>query len=726
MSPRHSGNGSFLQGATNIVLAHLENEHFGVSELARELGMSRSNLHRKIHTITGKSASQFIREVRLNEALELLKDSELTVSEVAFRVGFGSATYFSKCFHDQFGFPPGEAKKNGCGESDALHSHLKEAAGNHTRTRILSSWVITSVVFILAVIILIIAFKPFTGKYPEQQYVIAVLPFHNDSPDQENDYIINSMMDEIMTKLSALDGVKLVSRTTSEAYRNSGKSMRQIGEEMQADYILEGSATLLNNQTRMRLQLIETLTDSHVWAEPFERLVNEENLFRVQEDVALAVARDLNLLLNPQQEKEIERRPTENMEAYHAYLEARNLINVTTYFLETEPDDPRLKRVKQLLNHAISLDSSFSQPYTMMAHLYIDILSNMDREGQPEKAYANLDTGFHYINKALSFYEGGENNRTPDLNYIQALNMKGSYYVLKGQYEEAQPIWEELNEYKHLTKTYVDYQNIADGNYMWNNYLGCVKNYLKFIQLKPGDYLEPAWSIYSICNSYRGAGFPVLARQERTRLLEMDMDSISYFAYLAYAERSNGNYREALRYLNWVCRRDSTNAWYWTQVSRNHFLLGEPEKAVSVILKRNNRLVREPTDYKPDFVIGYVYLLSGMKEKGDSIINHYIKVTSERIQYPLPETIRGTNPYNLARAYSILGNREKTLEYLEFMKDLPGIDIYFITELKDWPTFDFVRDTPEFQEILSILEKRFNDTHEQIARLLEDHGIDPA
>jgi len=89
----------------------MENEQFGVEELAQEVGMSRSQLHRKLQTLTGQSASQFIKQVRLERAMEMLQNEVGTASEIAYKVGFGSPTYFTKSFHDHFGFPPGEVKK---------------------------------------------------------------------------------------------------------------------------------------------------------------------------------------------------------------------------------------------------------------------------------------------------------------------------------------------------------------------------------------------------------------------------------------------------------------------------------------------------------------------------------------------------------------------------------------------------------------------------------------
>src|SRR5688500_9516012 len=98
---------TFLEGLKKEIDDNLTNDQFSVEELAKNIGMSRSQLHRKLSTATGQSVSQFIREYRLQLGMELLKGGELTAAEVADKVGFGSPTYFNKCFNEYYGFPPG-------------------------------------------------------------------------------------------------------------------------------------------------------------------------------------------------------------------------------------------------------------------------------------------------------------------------------------------------------------------------------------------------------------------------------------------------------------------------------------------------------------------------------------------------------------------------------------------------------------------------------------------
>jgi AraC-like DNA-binding protein len=102
----------FLERLTEITKANLTNSQFDVFELAREMGMSRSNLHIRVKKVAKTSVSQFINRVRLKKEIELLRQESLTVSEAAFESGFHSVTYFTKCFSDFYGYPPGEAGKH--------------------------------------------------------------------------------------------------------------------------------------------------------------------------------------------------------------------------------------------------------------------------------------------------------------------------------------------------------------------------------------------------------------------------------------------------------------------------------------------------------------------------------------------------------------------------------------------------------------------------------------
>jgi len=162
MSYGNNSDADFIKKARKIVEENFSDEMFGVSELAKELGISRSYLHRKIIAYQKLSVSQFIRQIRLKKAKELLRNTSSTVSEIAYNVGFNSVTYFSKCFHDYYGYSPGEVGKR-------EEEKLIQPTNSFKPTKAKKSWLIAiliSVVF-TAVVILFIIFKPFLPKENE-------------------------------------------------------------------------------------------------------------------------------------------------------------------------------------------------------------------------------------------------------------------------------------------------------------------------------------------------------------------------------------------------------------------------------------------------------------------------------------------------------------------------------------------------------------------------------
>jgi len=111
MPPISAENKAFLHRLSEITEANLNNNQFGVTELAKEAGMSRSQLHRKIKSINNQTLSQFIREIRLKTAVELLKNNTLAISEIAYEVGFNDPSWFSRAFKEEFGFAPSAISK---------------------------------------------------------------------------------------------------------------------------------------------------------------------------------------------------------------------------------------------------------------------------------------------------------------------------------------------------------------------------------------------------------------------------------------------------------------------------------------------------------------------------------------------------------------------------------------------------------------------------------------
>jgi serine/threonine protein kinase len=161
----------------------------------------------------------------------------------------------------------------------------------------------------------------------EPERSIAVLPFINDSPDQENTYFINGVMEEILGNLQKIKAFRVISRTSVEQYRDRKKSVREIAEELGVNYIVEGSAQKYGNAFRLRVQLIMAGRESHLWGESFQQKITDvEDIFNIQIRIAKSIAEELRAVISPEEKKLIEKIPVADLAVYDEYLKARSYV----------------------------------------------------------------------------------------------------------------------------------------------------------------------------------------------------------------------------------------------------------------------------------------------------------------------------------------------------------------------------------------------------------------
>ena len=163
-----------------------------------------------------------------------------------------------------------------------------------------------------------------TLRMGQDKKSIAVLPFINDSPDQENTYFINGVMEEILNNLQKIKDLRVISRTSVEQYREKKKPIKEIAQELGVNYIVEGSGQKYGSSFRLRTQLIMAEHESHLWGESFQQKITEvEDIFNIQTKIAETIAHELKAIITPEEKQLIEKTPTSNNEAYEAYLKGR-------------------------------------------------------------------------------------------------------------------------------------------------------------------------------------------------------------------------------------------------------------------------------------------------------------------------------------------------------------------------------------------------------------------
>ena len=147
---------------------------------------------------------------------------------------------------------------------------------------------------------------------------IAVLPFENLSRDPDNAYFADGIQDEILTRLSKIADLKVISRTSTQHYKSAPENLPEIAKQLGVAHILEGSVQKSGDAVRVNVQLIKAANDSHLWADTFDRKLTD--IFSVESEVAKAIADQLRAKLTGQEEQVIAAKPTDNPEAYDAYL----------------------------------------------------------------------------------------------------------------------------------------------------------------------------------------------------------------------------------------------------------------------------------------------------------------------------------------------------------------------------------------------------------------------
>ena len=205
---------------------------------------------------------------------------------------------------------------------------------------------------------------------------IAVLPFENRSEDKANAYFADGIQDEILTRLSKIADLKVISRTSTQHYKSAPENLPEIARQLGVAHILEGSVQKSVDAVRVNVQLIKAANDSHLWAETFDRKLSD--IFSVETEVAKAIADQLRVKLTGREEQIIAAKPTDNPEAYDAYL--RGLA----YSLKPQNSPANSLGAQKHLREAVRLDPKFALSWALLS--YVDALGYIGVTLQPTES----------------------------------------------------------------------------------------------------------------------------------------------------------------------------------------------------------------------------------------------------------------------------------------------------------------------------------------------------
>ena len=659
----------FLRKLRQIVESNLGNEQFGVEYLAEAIGMSRIQLYRKLKRLTRKNISQYIREFRLERAMELLKKDVANVAEIAYQVGFGSPAYFNKCFHDFYGYPPGSVvKKNEQERKSPVAVITKE--GKEDKNIIRDLYILYAFIILLGVAFIIVGISYFikVNKLAPQvksvtEKTIAVLPFRNDSPAPDYEYFFNGMQEEISNQLQKIEDIIVRPRQSMEQYRNTEKDIPFIGKELNVVYILEGSGRLIGDTIRMWIKLTDAKTNEQLWGEPYNVPYTTDAVFDLQTRVAKKVVASIGAVITPVEEKRIDSRHLVPIEAFSLLMRGRSEISYYWKGLGRH----HLDKAMDLYNQTLAIDPEYA--FTLASKG--EVFYHRDR---------NFDSAIYYCKKAIKL--------EPEHDY--------GYFVLANCYQSM----EKFNlSIENFLKT-IELQPNASGPLAKLAYLYITKKqdvvkglpYLKrSIELQPlreldyliasecyfyiGDYekaKEYAMKSFIFGDVYTGWGIQIynhtLARQNKTR--------------------------ERLQFLDSICSitncKDICNKAYWyLNLDLNDF--EQAEKDYDQFIEAGGGLQLHDSIF-----LAYMYKQLGRNEDYQMTIN-YCLTRYEDLFDDNKENFDAIG--SLLNIYAILDEKEKALKYLsKFEKTGFHFSTFDLIEIS--PIFENIRDDKEFKAVI--------------------------
>lgn len=676
---------NFIKKIESIILENLSNEQFGVSELADMMHMSRSNLLRKIKKHTQLSASQFIRQVRLKKSIELLKETQLTISEVSHQVGFGSASYFIKCFREYYGHPPGDVGKGMViAEKESVQTpFLKQ----HQRKIMLAT---------VSLVVLIISFFIFSKKQKnnevEIEKFIAVLPFKNESSDASNLYFVNGLMESVLNNLQKIEDLRVISRTSAEKYRHTNKSIPEIAEELNVNYLVEGSGQRVGNRVLLNIQLIEASTDTPIWVEQYNKKVVD--IFDLQNEVAKKIADAIQAKITSAEMEQIEKKPTENLVAYDYYLQALEPYNTRT--------KEGLEEAISLFEKAVSEDPQFSLAYAYIAfsYYYLDLF-------QKQKQYTELIN--YNADKALLY----------NPKSAESLIAKAVYYMYIKEYRLALPHLEKALEYNPNSSAVINMLSNLYANYVPNTakYLTYA---LKGIQLDiaANDSIAKSFIYLNLSNALIQNGFIEKANTYIDTSLDYDPNN-SYApyvkAFILYAKDRNLEQTNDLLIKEF--QKDTTRLDILQEVAKLYYYQEDYDTAFLYYEKFVAARKKHDLDIYPqeDIKIGLVYEKMGLKKQASEYFDSYTAYCkNDKSIY---------KPASMATLYAHEGKMDEAIEQLKVFSTKSNYQYWIVLFMETDPVFKPLKKHPEFYKVMQKITDRFWENHNRLKKSLENEGL---
>ena len=606
----------------------------------------------------------------------------------------------------------GQQQKEVLTENRESLSAAREALPSSGKNKKYPVMAVSATVLILAIIGLIFIPKLFksTGQVEKS---IAVLPFRNLSNDTTQIYFCDGFMEEILNNLQKIQSFTVRSRTSSDQYRDTKKSITTIGQELNVNYLVEGSVQREGNNLKIWVQLIDTKADKHLWSNDYMREITIEQIFSLQSEIARSIAVELKAVLTPEEIESLEKRPTENIEAYNLFLQGN-------YYYWKSYDSQDFEKSIALYEKVIEIDPGFALAYTRLAQSYLsqfwfyhtrtnEVLNksrqliDMVFEIDPHLPQAHLASGVYYY---MSFNDYPKALEQLELALKeQPANSEAIYYMAcvyrrAGNWEMAKSLFEKASDLDPKNTRILF--NTGETFDLMRLFPEALRYYENAISINP-DWTYPYRDIIELFlkmdgNTIRARKFPENAAM---RQKACQTDSLT-LEVVINTDICDGKFEDALKLLSESKFIVFEAQWFYRPrhlyYALVYELMNQPdlERAYydSTRVLIEEKIAEVPDDPRLYSTLGIAYAGLGMKEKAVAAGEEAVKMLPVE-----KESWKGVYLVgDLAYTYVKLGMYPEALNKLDYLLSIPGPLSTNILKLD--PRWAPLRDLPEFDKII--------------------------
>jgi TolB-like protein/Tfp pilus assembly protein PilF len=590
---------------------------------------------------------------------------------------------------------------------------------------------------------------------------IAVLPFDNRSALEEDIFFVDGIHDDLLSTIAKIGTLKVISRTSVMEYRGTNKKIPVIAKELGVANILEGGIQRSGNQVRINVQLIDAVTDEHLWAEIFDRELTAENLFTIQSEISQKIANALKAVLSLEEKTRINTMPTDNLQAYDSYLHGRQLMatrkvdklqQAVKEFGKAVAIDPEfalawvnladansllagyqaksleaaIPVMESAISHAMSINNELGEAYASLAQIH----EYYQREDEAEAAYLkaielspNYATAYHWYS---SFVLRSSMLRTAEatklLERAFELDPRSSTIsvALASQYKFQGLLSLAERQYLDLIELDPEFMNayaaLAD---LYFRDLGrfdkALALYRKASQLDPGNPIN----LINQLEIYQQLGNIKAMEGIRNAIAAATGEDFWLVGYadvfIGVAQNNEAGTRETLK---WVLPKIDKLQGFKELVGVVEMVFGNEERARALFLAANpgwldptqwERLIQG--DYRYSCYFSWILMNTGDKELGADLLRQ----TTIFLDETLPAARQHAHALNPEICYLTSGDTEKALDSIEMALahgHLHQRDLIF-----RMPMYDQIRDEPRFQAVVEERERRIAIQREAVAKM---------